>query len=125
LTHVIVNIVEHSMFIHGKLIIYTRCFSLTYQAEDGSVAIEKAQDSYKSRNCYPDVIFMDHQMPVMTGLLAVRRLRADGCDSVILMVTGHALPDDVESFMNAGADKVILKPLHPKDVIGILEGMIR
>lgn len=30
-------------------------------------------------------------MPVMTGLESVKLLREMGCDSTILMVTGHAL----------------------------------
>jgi CheY-like chemotaxis protein len=59
-----------------------------------------------------DIIFMDHTMPIMTGTEASRQIRINGYKRLILGVTGNALDDDVEAFLEAGADCVIAKPLR-------------
>jgi CheY-like chemotaxis protein len=57
-----------------------------------------------------DIILMDLAMPVMDGLEATRRLRADGCRTPILVVSANAYPSDQEAAMAAGADGFLAKP---------------
>jgi CheY-like chemotaxis protein len=59
-----------------------------------------------------DVILMDNQMPVMTGVDATRIIRdTHGYKGIILGVTGNTLEEDIMEFKHAGANKVIMKPL--------------
>jgi CheY-like chemotaxis protein len=59
-----------------------------------------------------DVILMDNQMPVMTGVEATRIIREKhGFKGTILAVTGNALAENIREFEEAGANIVVLKPL--------------
>ena len=51
-----------------------------------------------------DVVFLDNQMPVLSGLEAVARLRELGRHDFIVGVTGNALLSDQEEYLTAGAD---------------------
>lgn len=60
------------------------------------------------------LIFMDVQMPVMGGLEATRRLRAQGCTIPIIAMTAHAAASDIEASLAAGMNAHLSKPLEPE-----------
>ena len=82
----------------------------TVVARNGAEAIELAIEHL------PDVILMDIQMPVMDGLEAIRRLRADQrtVSVPIIALTGLTLSGDNERCMEAGADMYFSKPFSLK-----------
>ena len=57
------------------------------------------------------VILMDHHMPVMDGLEATRRLRAQGYTGTIIALTASALAEDAEAARLAGMNGFLSKPL--------------
>lgn len=57
------------------------------------------------------VCFMDNQMPVMSGLKAVAKLREFGRDDLVVGVTGNALLTDQREYLDAGANQVLIKPV--------------
>lgn len=64
-----------------------------------------------------DVILMDLEMPVMSGLDAIRAIRereaSQGLDRVpIIAISANALPHHVEEALAAGADAHIAKPIE-------------
>lgn len=65
----------------------------------------------------PDVCLMDHQMPVLTGGEAVSQFRQMGYTGRVLMLTGHALPEDYARFKALGADGVLTKPIDLTDML--------
>lgn len=77
-------------------------------AEDGSVAVEKADSaSY-------DLILMDVQMPVMNGFEATRRIRAlenDAADIPIIAMTADAFEEDRKMALEAGMNAHLSKPV--------------
>ena len=50
------------------------------------------------------ITFLDNQMPIMSGVEMVRKLRMLGGDDLIVGVTGNALLPDQEEYLEAGAD---------------------
>ncbi|KAG8851507.1 hypothetical protein FRB96_009180 [Tulasnella sp. 330] len=64
-----------------------------------------------------DLIFLDNQMPVMSGVDMVRKLRSLGrSDYYVVGVTGNALKEDQEEYMDAGADAVLTKPVKEQNL---------
>lgn len=63
-----------------------------------------------------DLVSLDNYMPVMTGEETVRRLRALGRDDLVVGCTGNALSEDQSAYIEAGADRVLTKPIMLKCV---------
>jgi signal transduction histidine kinase/DNA-binding response OmpR family regulator len=81
------------------------------QASSGIEAIEKIKEG----KTY-DVIFMDHMMPVMDGLEAVRNIRALGYQEPIVALTANAIAGNAEMFLQNGFDGFISKPIEVKQL---------
>ncbi|KAG5654169.1 hypothetical protein H0H81_006551 [Sphagnurus paluster] len=95
----------------------TRMGCMVTTAENGYIALEILTGSPKSSDTVllepsvpPDkerhftVVFMDNQMPVMSGLKAIQRLREVGRRDFVVGVTGNALLADQNEYLEAGAD---------------------
>ena len=54
------------------------------------------------------ITFLDNQMPIMSGVEMVKRLRTLGREDLIVGVTGNALLHDQEEYIEAGADQYVL-----------------
>ncbi|KAJ7140325.1 hypothetical protein C8R43DRAFT_595336 [Mycena crocata] len=57
------------------------------------------------------VIFLDNQMPKLSGVKLVERLRQLGRTDFVVGVTGNALLTDQKEYLDAGADHVLTKPV--------------
>lgn len=81
------------------------------EAENG----QEALDAYLEQQ--PDLILMDIQMPVMDGLEATRKIRQTELEQSvsvsvpIVAITAAAMKEDRETFLAAGMDEVITKPV--------------
>ena len=51
------------------------------------------------------VVFLDNQMPVLSGLEAVAKLRTMGRRDFVVGVTGNALLSDQQEYLDAGVDQ--------------------
>jgi nitrogen regulation protein NR(I) len=60
----------------------------------------------------PDVIILDIQLPDLTGLEALRRLRALDARSPVIFITGKSTTDTAIEAMKLGAYEYLLKPLE-------------
>jgi PAS domain S-box-containing protein len=89
-------------------------------AHDGAEAVVQAGQ------ILPDVILMDIQMPVMNGLEAIRKLRADPrfASTPIIALTALAMPGDRERCLEAGADEYMSKPVGLKILKQTIENLI-
>lgn len=94
-------------------------FSHIDEAENGQEAVNKYVESVKQNHPY-DVIMMDFLMPVMNGLESTKLIRTHGLSTVIIGVTGNGLQSDIDLFMEAGADGVMIKPLEISQFLSFL-----
>ena len=99
-------------------------FATIAYATNGEEATQILHRSLSSGNTGDkfDIIFMDRCMPVKDGIEATRDIRNMGYQGVILGVTGDALAEDVELFLQAGADKVVTKPIRTDHFVKLVGG---
>ena len=83
--------------------------------ENGDLCV----DEIKSNDIY-DLIFMDNQMPIMTGPEASKKIRELGYTLPIIGLTGNIMEDDINYFMEQGANKVLGKPTKKDKLNDIL-----
>jgi two-component system sensor histidine kinase BarA len=85
-------------------------------AESGEQAVSLAETER------PDLIFMDIQMPGMSGLEATRIIRSREQDrhTPIIAVTAHAFPEEQQQFLAQGMDDCISKPLRGERLWGLI-----
>ncbi len=74
-------------------------------AEDGVQGLEQA-----TQNKF-DVIFCDIKMPGMDGVEVLDKLTESGCESAIIMISGHGSIDTAVECIKKGAFDFIQKPL--------------
>ncbi|MCD6092104.1 MAG: response regulator [Bacteroidales bacterium] len=89
-------------------------------AENGKVALEKYKlDTY-------DLILMDVQMPIMSGIEATKEIRRyeneNHIDPIkIIAVTAFALDNKRQECMEAGMDNFLAKPFKPTQLIRMID----
>lgn len=88
-----------------EMLVY--CGHSVTEATNGEEAVVLAT------NTMFDVVLMDISMPVMDGIEASVRIREGGASAAALIVglTAHAFPDEIERFRANGMDEVIVKPI--------------
>jgi len=88
-------------------------------ASDANEAIQLVQEKT------PDLIVMDLRMPVMDGLTLLRRLRNDGCATLIVILTVSDAPEDMAEALRAGVRGYLLKDMDPEDIVAAIERAAR
>ena len=73
----------------------------------------------------PDVITMDVMMPRLDGWTAVERLRADGYERCIVMVTARAQTGDRRRGERIGVDDYLTKPFDPDELVERIHALFR
>jgi two-component system response regulator MprA len=73
----------------------------------------------------PDVVVLDLQMPVLGGLEACRRLRKQGSDVPVLMLTARQATRDRVTGLDAGADDYLPKPFALEELLARLRALAR
>jgi PAS domain S-box-containing protein len=73
-----------------------------------------------------DLVLMDVQMPELDGLSATSQIRlreqSSGAARIpIVAMTAHAMTGDRERCLAAGMNAYIAKPLHPDELVGMVE----
>jgi two-component system chemotaxis response regulator CheY len=87
------------------------------EAEDGQKAVEYCQQTM------PELILMDHNMPVMNGLDAVMTIRQliNGDKPTIVMCTTMNEMEFIQKAMMNGANEFVMKPFDAEILRGKFE----
>jgi DNA-binding response OmpR family regulator len=73
----------------------------------------------------PDVVILDVMLPRLSGLDVCRKLRADGNDVPIIMLTARGQEADRVLGLKLGADDYITKPFSFLELVARIEAVLR
>ena len=71
----------------------------------------------------PDVTLMDLQLPVLSGLEAIRRIRSADVHAKIIVLTTYHGDEDVHQALEAGAATYVLKEAVFNDLAGVVRAV--
>ncbi len=89
------------------------------EAADGLDAICQAEA------LRPDVVMLDIGLPTLSGIEVARRIRAKVPDAKLMFVTNECSLEVVEQAFSRGAHGYVYKPRAERDVLPVLEAIIR
>ncbi len=112
---------DHALFRQGvsSLLAAAIGFEVVGEAADGRQALEMA------RELLPDVILMDVSMPVMDGLEATRRIKAEMPHVRVVMFTVSDGEHSLFEAVQCGAEGYLPKKIDPQTLHGTLRGVVR
>ena len=89
-------------------------------ADSGTRALEILQDQPR-----PDLIVLDLMLPGIGGMELCQRLRKDGVQTPIIMLT--AKDDEVDRILGLemGADDYVTKPFSPRELVARVKAVLR
>lgn len=88
-------------------------------ARDGYEALEKV-----SAQKY-DLIFLDVKLPGMDGVETLEKIKSISPDSIVVMMSGYSVEEEVKKAMEMGAQDFISKPFEDVDQIMTIEEVAR
>lgn len=110
---------DHALFRIGLLeLLERRGIEVIDAVGDCDVGLRLAHD------CAPDVVLLDLRMPGTGGLEVLKRMRADGNDRRVAMLTTSIDEPDVIASVQAGANGYLLKDMEPDDLVQALEEIV-
>jgi DNA-binding response OmpR family regulator len=88
-------------------------------AEDGLVGLDLA-----GNRCY-DLLILDLMLPALDGLGLLKKIRAHGDGTPVLVLTARAESSSIIALLNAGADDYLSKPFDLGELIARAKALIR
>jgi len=90
-----------------------------------ALAADGLEGIHAAETCDFDAILLDIMMPGMEGIELVRRLRAQGMQTPVLMLTARDAAADVVRGLDAGADDYLTKPFSFRVLLARLRAITR
>lgn len=107
---------DHALFLQSlRILLMSAGHEVVGMAADGAKALQSA------RALHPDLILMDIDMPVCTGLAATRLIKAELPEIKIMMLTVSSSDDNLFEAIKSGATGYILKSQDADRVLEMLD----
>lgn len=105
------------------------CEAVSYQLEREGFTVDVCTDGDDGlrwiRQQAHDLILLDRMLPTMSGTTVLQRMRADGIQTPVLLVTAlDTVADRVEG-LDAGADDYLVKPFAVEELLARIRAMGR
>jgi two-component system response regulator PhoP len=97
--------------------------------ESASYAVDVALDGedglYMAQSNPYDLVVLDLMLPKIDGLTLLKRLRAGGAETPVLILTARDDKESVVMLLNAGADDYVAKPFDLGELLARAKALIR
>jgi DNA-binding NarL/FixJ family response regulator len=111
---------DHLLFRDGIVsLLGATGFTVVGQAGDGKAAVNEAL------RLRPELVLLDIHMPEMTGLEALKQIKAQLPETRVVMLTVSEDEESLVEAIKAGADGYLLKHLSGTEFIEMLDGLKR
>ena len=94
-------------------------FTQINEACDGAQAVEKFAD------IIPDITFMDIVMPEMSGVDALRLIKTNSPDAVVIMATSVGTVGNLSEAIKRGANDFVQKPVDDEQLYRLLDNYFK
>ena len=99
--------------------------NLTFEGYDVITAADGLTAYQLQRSQKPGLIVLDLMLPRMSGLELCRKLRAEGVQTPILMVTARSEESDRVIGLDLGADDYVTKPFSVRELMARVRALLR
>lgn len=110
---------DHTIVVEGLQSLLKDHFDLVGTVGDGRQLVDAA------RKLRPDIIVTDLSMPGMSGLDALRQLKAERLDARVIFLTMHADAGIATEALRAGAAGFLLKQSAGDELIAAIEDVLQ
>ncbi|MEO5904964.1 MAG: response regulator transcription factor [Gemmatimonadaceae bacterium] len=104
-------------------------FGLTRSLESEGYEVESAEDGLRgyemARMGSPDLVVLDLMLPGMDGYTILKKLRADGKDVPVLILTARGEEADKVFGFRLGADDYVTKPFSLSELLARVQAILR
>lgn len=105
------------------------CSLLTELLSEEGFEVEVAHDSVfgleRARSAEHSLVLLDVMMPAMGGFEVLRRLRSEGSDIHVIMLTARGEDVDRIVGLEIGADDYLAKPFNPRELVARVNAVLR
>ena len=98
---------------------------LTYEGYQVDIAGTGKEALEKIEKFKPDLIILDWILPEIDGLEVTRRIRSEGNDVPVIVLTGKDTLSDKVTSLDSGADDYITKPFATEELLARIRAIIR
>ena len=99
--------------------------NLAYEGFAVDVALDGTAALDLTRDRQPELIVLDRMLPGLDGLEVLRRLRAAGDATPVLMLTARDSVDDRVAGLEGGADDYLVKPFAFRELLARIHALLR
>ena len=89
------------------------------------VARDGLQALYAIRQHPPDLIILDLGLPRIDGMTVLQRIRSEGVQCPVLILTARGAPEDRVDGLQAGADDYVVKPFYTLELLARVRALLR